>query len=115
MSNWIRKFKIMTLLILFLVGCAHWQTTADAWKGKPIDELIYRWGPPASMYELGDGRKTATFKHSRVYQASTYYCIVTFNTDTNGVIQSSTIDGNIGGCNPFFTIKKAPTAYDTQK
>ncbi len=115
MSNWIKKFKIMTPLVLFLGGCASWQATADAWKGRQIDDLIYRWGPPAAVHQLADGRKTVSFEHSRILQATQYYCIVTFNTDANGAIVSSTVDGNIGGCNRFFAIKKAPAAYGTQE
>ena len=37
----------------------------DAWKGHHIDNLILDWGPPAALYQTADGRRTATFSHSR--------------------------------------------------
>jgi len=92
-------------LIVFVGGCASWQATADTWKGRKLDELIVSWGPPASVHQLEDGRKSVLFNHSRFVQGTQYYCNVTFNTDPSDVILSSKIDGNIGGCNRFFGSK----------
>jgi len=94
--------------ILFLVGCAHWQKTAESWNGHTLQELIAGWGPPESMYAMGDGRKVALFRHSRLDEGTQLYCNVIINTDASGVIISSKIEGNIGGCNRFFAEKGPP-------
>lgn len=99
---------VILFLALSAAGCASWQVTADAWKGRKLDELILSWGPPEKVHELEDGRKSVLFTHSRTIQATQYYCNVTMNTDSSGIIVSSKIDGNIGGCNRFFGTKGAP-------
>jgi len=98
---------VITLIVL-VSGCASWQATADAWKGRKLDELIVSWGPPASVHQLHDGRKSVFFSHSRFVQGTQYYCNVTFNTDESDVIVSSKVDGNIGGCNRYFGSKGPP-------
>jgi len=103
----VNRIAVVGLLIL-ISGCASWQATADSWKGRMVDELIVSWGPPASLHELGDGRKAVLFTHSRFVQGTQYYCEVTFNTDPSGIIVSSKVDGNIGGCNRFFGSKGPP-------
>jgi len=94
--------------VLSLVACAHWQQTADAWNGRSLDELILSWGPPVSIYTASDGRKVASFRHSRLHGGSQLYCNVTVNTNISGVIVSSKVDGNVGGCNRFFAEKDPP-------
>jgi hypothetical protein len=84
------------------------RTTADAWKGRKLDDLIARWGPPEKVHELTDGRKSVLFTHSRLVEATQYYCNVTINTDAGGTIVSSRINGNLGGCNRFFRINGPP-------
>ena len=103
----VNRIAVVGLFIL-ISGCASWQATADSWKGRMVDELIVSWGPPASLHELGDGRKAVLFTHSRFVQGTQYYCDVTFNTDPSGIIVSSKVDGNIGGCNRFFGSKGPP-------
>lgn len=98
----------MILGVLFLVACAHWQETADAWNGRNLDELILDWGPPESIYTAGDGRKVALFRHSRIHGGTQLYCNVSVNTNTSGVIVSSKVEGNMGGCNRFFGDKGPP-------
>lgn len=92
----------VVVLSILISGCASWQATADAWRGRKLDDLIVSWGPPASVHQLGDGRKAVLFTHSRFVQGTQYYCNVTFNTNPSGIIVSSKVDGNIGGCNRFF-------------
>lgn len=106
-SKSVSSIAVVVLFIL-ISGCASWQATADAWKGKKLDELIVSWGPPASVHELEDGRKAVLFTHSRFVQGTEYYCNVTLNTDPSDVIVSSKVDGNIGGCNRFFGSKGPP-------
>lgn len=98
----------VVMFSILISGCASWQATTDAWKGRKLDDLIVSWGPPASVHELQDGRKAVLFSHSRFLAGTQYYCNVTFNTDPSGVIVSSKIDGNIGGCNRFFGDKGPP-------
>ncbi len=71
-----------------------------------MEELIINWGPPDAMYTASDGRRTVRFSHSRFYQGTEYYCLVTFQTDAQGIIRASTVRGNLGGCNRF--LKRIP-------
>lgn len=100
--------NFVVFISLYLASCASWQITTDAWEGRNIDDLILSWGPPESVHELSDGRKTVLFRHSRMNQGTELYCNVTFNTDIDGIITKSTVDGNIGGCNRFFGSKGPP-------
>ena len=102
---------IAALLVMALTACAlaDARPITDSWKGRHIDDVIIAWGPPASMYRAEDGRTTATFSHSRMSSGVEYYCHVTYSTTTAGVIDAATIDGNIGGCNRFFSDKRAAT------
>lgn len=105
------SFVIATVLTLStaILGCAtNWKESADSWKGQNLDDLIVRWGPPDSIYRASDGRRTALFRHSRLYQGTELYCNVRFTTDVKGQIESSAVEGNIGGCNRFFADKPRP-------
>jgi hypothetical protein len=104
----IAKLLLVLLLSGLTAGCASYRETTNAWVGKRVDDLIYRWGPPSAMSELPDGRKVVTFSHSRFIDGTQYYCNVTFRTDVSGTIVSSDIDGNLGGCNHFFANKGPP-------
>ncbi len=104
----VRARVAVLFAMLSLVACAHWQQTADAWNGRSLDELILSWGPPESIYTAGDGRKVALFRHSRFYEGTQLYCNVSVNTNTSGVIVSSKVEGNMGGCNRFFGDKGPP-------
>ena len=79
----------------------------SSWEGHDVDDLILDWGPPADDYKAKDGRRTLTFSHSRVITGTQYYCDVTFAVDADDVIQSGSVDGNLGGCNRFFAIKRS--------
>jgi len=109
-STLFRGYQIVLLSVIVLigVGCASWQATVDAWKGRKLDDLILSWGPPEKIHEFDDGRKAVLFAHSRAVKATQYYCNVTVNTDPSGIIVSSKVDGNIGGCNRFFRTNKPP-------
>ena len=104
------RFILSAAIVLFLASCAAFKADeiTESWKGRHIDDLILSWGPPAAMHEVDDGRKTATFSHSRVISATQYYCNVTFATDASGAITTATVDGNLGGCNRFFADKGPP-------
>ena len=104
----VRWLAPMFLLGVVLGACAGGDKIAGAWKGHPLDDLILDWGPPAAYYVTSDGRQTATFSHSRFIAANQYYCNATFGTDAEGVIVTAQVDGNLGGCNRFFSDKRAP-------
>ena len=102
----------------FAAGCTSWQATADSWAGQPLDDLVATWGPPASVYDFEDGRRSVSYTHQRTgiintgntvspTMAVTYECAVTFMTDRRGLIVSSLVDGNLGGCNRLFRNKPA--------
>ncbi len=101
---------VSLLVVLAVAGCAAFEgeRITGAWKGRHIDDLILNWGPPAAFYEAADGRRTATFGHSRAIAGTQYYCNATFGTDARGIITTAQVDGNLGGCNVFFANKRAP-------
>lgn len=84
--------------ILLLAACS-WSSTTDSWNGHPLDELVYSWGAPTTSAQLDDGRQVVTFSRSNDILGISYYCNVTFRVAPDGIIQSNSIDGNIGGCN----------------
>ena len=100
----ISRFGSIAVAATLLFGCANWQPVSDSWRGRPIDEVIYAWGPPYAEARLQDGRKTISYRHVNME----FQCIVTFRTDSSSIVTSSTVEGNIGGCNQFFRSK--PTA-----
>lgn len=101
-------------LLLLLGGCAY-GAVAQSWEGRPLEDMIYRWGPPAAEQRLSDGRIVAQWSHARtggafvdtlntvtqptIVTAFSYHCTVTARTDTQGIVRSVEVDGNIGGCN----------------
>lgn len=104
---------------VLLVACMYdYAGIAKSWEGKPLDDLIFAWGPPSAMNELEDGRKVALYAHSRqgggfvqlvgttnptaVFHQATYECAVLFRADEHGIIASADGSGNIGGCNRLF-------------
>lgn len=106
------RVLLTAMAIMFLTSCVDYGAIGNSWVGQHIDDLIYSWGPPESVYELKDGRKVIKYSHSREISATTYYCNATFSTDTTGVIRNWTKDGNLGGCNRLFGDKpKASTRF----
>ena len=104
------RLLIAAVLVMALTACAYRAgEITDSWKGRHIDDLIMAWGAPAAMYKADDGRTTATFSHSRLSSGTQFYCNVTFATTETGTIQTAAVDGNLGGCNRFFSDKRAAT------
>ncbi len=106
----VARSTLLFMMGLLAASCAAFEgeRITGAWKGHHIDDLILDWGPPAALYETADGRRTATFSHSRFVAANQYYCNATFGTDAKGIIVTAQVDGNLGGCNRFFSDKRAP-------
>lgn len=104
------RLAVLLVSATLVASCAAFEgeRITDAWKGHHIDDLTLDWGPPAARYEAADGRRTATFSHSRVITGTQYYCNATFGTDARGIIVTAEVDGNLGGCNVFFSNKRAP-------
>ena len=106
--------RLFTIAIVLLCGACGLFFPADgdailkAWHGRDLDDMIIQWGPPAAIYTTRDGRRTATFSHSRVNEATQLYCNATVSTDPQGVIVDSQVDGNLGGCNRLFADKGRP-------
>lgn len=106
-----RREMLFSLFFLTgLYGCASttWQRTLAAWKGHKLDDMLVAWGAPDSLIRLDDGRRVATFGHSRLVDGTQYFCRITVSTDASGVIVATRYDGNIGGCNYFFRTRGAP-------
>ena len=95
------------LLAVTLSACAAFQADeiTNSWKGHPLDKMILSWGAPAQVYTVSDGQRTATFSHARFIDGTQYFCNVTVGTDVAGIIKTTRVDGNLGGCNYFFADK----------
>jgi len=81
----------------------------DPWVGRPLDDLIFAWGPPAAAQRLADGREIVVFRRATFVDGTQYGCNVTVRADQARRIMSYTVDGNIGGCNGFFRGKRPPS------
>ena len=102
-----RRALALIVVTLFSAGCGSWDKKADSWNGHNLDEVVSSWGPPATVYDMDNGSRSVVFSHSRINDGTQLYCNVTMNVDSAGVIKSSSVDGNIGGCNRFFGTKDA--------
>jgi hypothetical protein len=108
---------IALFLVVAISACTNWQQVAEGWQGRTLDELVARWGVPASTYQFADGRKAVAYGHSHAvsgfnpyapYQTVVYECAATFTSDSHGVIIKSEVTGNIGGCNQLLKSKPKP-------
>jgi hypothetical protein len=115
---------IFALVIAWFGAVSNAQACADAWVGKPLDDLMRAWGPPSAMATLSDGSKVAEWSYERQGPASihnygygnwgvtpggTYHCVARITADVAGTITAAKVDGNFGGCNSLFRDKEAPT------
>ena len=103
-----RVVTVLALVLLPLAACADWAGVSSSWQGRSLDQLVTVWGPPQAIYEMDDGRKAVSFAHQRFIAGTSYYCTATFNIDPANRIVSSSIDGNLGGCNRLVGNKFAP-------
>ena len=111
-----RMRSIAVLALLFLAACANWRGIPESWYGRPLDDLVKNWGPPGASHDFADGRRmiaygdqhqVSGFNPYAPYQTAVYECTVTFTVDEAGIIVSSEVQGNLGGCNYLFR-NKAP-------
>lgn len=100
--------RLFVLIAVACVACVDASGIAASWEGHRIDDLIFKWGPPSSVYDFSDGRQTVSFSHARLVSGTTYECTATFGSNAAGIIETSKIDGNIGGCNRMFQDKPKP-------
>lgn len=103
-----RVTAVLALVLPLLAACADWDGISSSWQGRSLDQLVTVWGPPQSIYEMEDGRKVASFTHLRFINGKAYDCTATFNINPSNHITSSSISGNIGGCNRLVGSKYAP-------
>ena len=68
------------------ISCADTRTARmDAWRGRPIDELIQHWGAPGGIAKLKDGR--AVYSWITVHSLGRAYR-TTFTASKDGIIES---------------------------
>jgi hypothetical protein len=78
---------LATLLAIAALSasCADTRTARmDAWRGKPIEDLITQWGAPNSTAQLKDGR--TVYSWITVYSLGRSYR-TSFTTSKDGIIQ----------------------------
>ena len=110
--------RLLILLTLALTACTNFEKTFEGWVGYHTDELVSEWGPPASMYEMADGRKMLSYTAQQAQHVegpgipvpftANYWCEVVYTAGIDGVITAANYNGNIGGCNTLLKRKGKP-------
>ena len=111
--------QAFAIFAAFLLGaCTNFNQTFGGWVGHHADELVTQWGPPAATHEMRDGRKVLSYSAQQHYRAEgpgipvpfsgTYWCEVTYTTDSGGFIVDGKWKGNLGGCNTLLRRKGLP-------
>jgi hypothetical protein len=91
------------LLSIGVAGCAGTETV-ESWEGRPLDSLIFAWGPPLQDAELSDGRRVVLY--GRVIGGPTD-CTAIFRADRRGVITNANTEGTPDGCDQLQSTKPA--------
>ncbi|WP_432472066.1 hypothetical protein [Amphritea sp. HPY] len=112
------KILLMIGGALALAACANLGQTFAAWEGRHVDTLVAAWGPPAATHRMDDGQRILSYTAQQHYQvqgpgievpfSGTYWCEVTYWVDPGGMITSSRLNGNLGGCNTLLRRKGLP-------
>jgi hypothetical protein len=112
------RLTLIVALLFVMAACATWRGIPESWHGRHNDELVAAWGPPHMQHVNADRSRVAAYTHQHQvsgfnpyapYQTAVYACSVTFNIGSDGLILSSRVEGNLGGCNTLFRHKsKAP-------
>lgn len=103
-----KAFLVALGCALAITGCASMESKTNAWKGRPLEDLILAWGPPATAQPMSDGGKVVSYSHSHSIGGTSYDCKVWFFADQAGRIYKADGEGSMGGCNRFLSSKKAP-------
>ena len=102
------RFILLLMMTYFLSACAttaKYEAVLQTWVGQPEDNLVSKWGPPASTYPLSGGKgKMLTYQQGAgsistnlgygIYSTENYSCKTTFTVDGSGVIQNWRWEGN---------------------
>lgn len=96
-------------LALLLTGCmmpttGKYEAVLKSWESGNINDLISKWGPPSSTYEMPDGRKLFTWNFDGGVVATPTYgggayavrrtCTTTFTVEPSGRVASWRYQGN---------------------
>ena len=112
------KKVFVILAALSLGACTNFSEAFGGWVGNHTDELVTQWGPPVATHQMRDGRKVLSYNAQEHFSvegpgipvpfSGTYWCEVTYVTDSDGFIVSWNGKGNIGGCNALLRRKGLP-------
>jgi hypothetical protein len=86
-----KKLLAPLVISLWLTGCAttaNYEKILDSWKGSNVDNLVMRWGPPASSYPLSNGGKVLEYQNRRNVQIGGYTTTTPQTTYNNGVVNT---------------------------
>lgn len=98
-----RTICFITLLAALACFRNRHEDALNTWIGSDINALIEGWGPPASTFDLPDGRKMYSWYYDggvvAVPVAGTVYgrrrnCQTTFTVSTTGSVESWRYQGN---------------------
>jgi hypothetical protein len=96
----------VALGILLLSGCAtqaKYAAKIQTWMGHHTDELISKWGPPASSTDLSNGGKVLEYVHSQVVQKGGGTVYLPMTTRQSGAVNAYT-SGGYGSANYSGTV-----------
>lgn len=112
------RLAVVILVLLLTGACTNLNQAFEGWIGHHVDELVTQWGPPASTHEMRNGRRVLAYGAQRHFDvegpgipvpfSGTYWCEVTYITDSGGMILSTDVRGNRGGCVTLLKRKGKP-------
>lgn len=97
---------VIIAIVVVALACAsarHHEEALNTWIGHDANELIQAWGPPASTYELPNGKKMYSWYYDggvvAVPVGSVVYgrrrdCQTTFTVDKTGIVETWAYQGN---------------------
>jgi len=108
----IKTFAVVVALGVGLIGCAGTvglpenvqQLLTSKYVGQSVQTVIVDLGTPSSMFNLGDGTKSLTWRRQSAKYANNLFiksderCVVTMLTDTTGNVITSVgkVDDSLG-------------------
>lgn len=107
--------KAVVILAVLLSGCAtkaNYEKVLDSWIGSNADNLVMKWGPPASSYSLSNGGRVLEYSKQRNVQIGGYTTTVPQTTYSSGTASAygpnGSAYGNYSGTSTKYVQRTAP-------
>lgn len=92
--------RVFVVLLMILSGCAttaNYEKLLNSWVGENVDDLVMKWGPPASTYPLSDGGRVLEYRRERNVQIGGYTTMVPQTTYNSGTVNAYGAGGSAYG------------------